>query len=122
MIRHLKLSDERNACSWILRSRGIQYRDAASGKVTRESLGDEKDIRQQWESLEEDARKIRTSKNLDIVASGTEAALAAGVGSSTGSDSTFILGSIASVTTNASAAVVVAIGSPELKATVKVEQ
>ncbi|KAI1300746.1 hypothetical protein EDD11_005947 [Mortierella claussenii] len=64
--RHLKLANEQNPCAVILRSRGISFREAAAGKVSRDMLGEESVVRKQLERLEEQARKARASKNLDI--------------------------------------------------------
>ncbi|KAG0367615.1 hypothetical protein BGZ54_003572 [Gamsiella multidivaricata] len=67
VIRHLKLSNETNACSWILKSKGVSFRDAAAGRATRESLGDEAEIRQTLEALEEHARKTRAIRTLEMM-------------------------------------------------------
>ncbi|KAF9949694.1 hypothetical protein BGZ65_007136 [Modicella reniformis] len=67
VIRHLKLSKELNACSFILKSKGISFRDAAAGRATRESLGEESEIREAFETLEEHARKTRATRTLEMV-------------------------------------------------------
>ncbi|KAF8923690.1 hypothetical protein BGZ58_002654 [Dissophora ornata] len=67
VIRHLKLSNETNACAWILKSNGISFRDAAAGRVTREALGEESEIRQTLETLEEHARRTRASRTLEMM-------------------------------------------------------
>ncbi|KAF9576591.1 hypothetical protein EC968_006938 [Mortierella alpina] len=65
VIRHLKLSNETNACSRMLKQKGITFREAAAGRVPREQLGEEMEIRQRLETLEEEARKIRAKKTLE---------------------------------------------------------
>ncbi|KAG0229840.1 hypothetical protein BGX31_006055 [Mortierella sp. GBA43] len=64
--RHLKLSNEQNPCAVILKSHGISFREAAAGRVKRSALGDENVIRKTLESLEEQARKLRATKNLEM--------------------------------------------------------
>ncbi|KAF9897059.1 hypothetical protein BX616_006254 [Lobosporangium transversale] len=67
VIRHLKLSNETNACSWILKAHNISFRDAAAGRVTREALGEESKIRETLEALEEHARKARATRTLELM-------------------------------------------------------
>ncbi|KAF8965825.1 hypothetical protein BGZ46_000510 [Entomortierella lignicola] len=73
VIRHLKLSNETNACSWILKNNNISFRDAAAGRVTREALGEESKIQQTLETLEEHARKARATKTLELMTAAIEA-------------------------------------------------
>ncbi|KAI1316044.1 hypothetical protein EDD11_010508 [Mortierella claussenii] len=75
VIRHLKLSNETNACAWILKGSSVSFRDAAAGRVTREALGDENYIRQTLERLEEDARKTRASRTLELMGSAATSVL-----------------------------------------------
>ncbi|KAG0275277.1 DNA-directed RNA polymerases I II and III subunit RPABC2 [Linnemannia exigua] len=65
VIRHLKLSNEMNPCSWILKSRGITFRDVAAGRVNRRSLGSEDDIIKAVETLENEIRKARAARALE---------------------------------------------------------
>lgn len=65
VIRHLKLSNELNPCSWILKSQGITFRDAAAGRVNRRSLGNEADIVNTVETLENEIRKGRAARALE---------------------------------------------------------
>ncbi|KAG0247248.1 hypothetical protein BG011_001814, partial [Mortierella polycephala] len=67
VIRHLKLSNELNACSKILKENGVSFRDAAAGRVARESLGEDKEIKQRLEVLEEEARKARAKRTLELM-------------------------------------------------------
>ncbi|KAF9359476.1 hypothetical protein BGX26_012211 [Mortierella sp. AD094] len=67
VIRHLKLSNETNACSWILKTNNISFRDAAAGRVSREALGEESKIIQTLETLEEHARKARATRTLELM-------------------------------------------------------
>ncbi|CAO3568138.1 unnamed protein product [Mortierella alpina] len=81
VIRHLKLSNETNPCSWMLKQRGITFREAAAGRVPREQLGEETEIRQRLERLEEEARKIKATKTLESMnySSGANTCTAAAV-------------------------------------------
>lgn len=65
MIRHLKLSNEMNPCSWILKTQGITFRDVAAGRVNRRSLGTEEDIVKAVETLENEIRKERAARALE---------------------------------------------------------
>ncbi|KAG0377111.1 hypothetical protein BGX24_006684 [Mortierella sp. AD032] len=65
VIRHLKLSNEMNPCSWILKSRGILFREVAAGRVNRRSLGSEDDIIKAVETLENEIRKARAARALE---------------------------------------------------------
>ncbi|KAF9122872.1 hypothetical protein BGW39_009422 [Mortierella sp. 14UC] len=65
VIRHLKLSNEMNPCSWILKSQGITFRDVAAGRVNRRSLGSEDDIIRAVETLENEIRKARAARALE---------------------------------------------------------
>ncbi|KAF8944077.1 hypothetical protein BGZ47_004675 [Haplosporangium gracile] len=65
VIRHLKLSNEMNPCSWILKSQGITFRDVAAGRVNRRSLGTEEDIIKAVETLENEIRKERAARALE---------------------------------------------------------
>ncbi|KAF9179411.1 hypothetical protein BGZ51_006931 [Haplosporangium sp. Z 767] len=67
VIRHLKLSNELNACSRILKASGVSFRDAAAGRVARESLGEDTEIKQRLEVLEEEARKVRAKRTLELM-------------------------------------------------------
>ncbi|KAF9919876.1 hypothetical protein FBU30_010416 [Linnemannia zychae] len=65
VIRHLKLSSEMNPCSWILKSRGITFRDVAAGRVSRRALGTEEEINKLVETLENEIRKMRAARALE---------------------------------------------------------
>ncbi|GJJ78137.1 hypothetical protein EMPS_10496 [Entomortierella parvispora] len=65
--RHLKLANEQNPCSLILKSRGLNFRDAAAGRITREMLGgDESEIRRMLDQLEDLSRRTKATKNLKM--------------------------------------------------------
>ncbi|KAG0214350.1 hypothetical protein BGX28_002167 [Mortierella sp. GBA30] len=64
--RHLKIANEENPCAIILKMRGISFREVAAGRVKRCLLGDESLIKKSLEELEEQARKQRASRNLQI--------------------------------------------------------
>jgi len=64
--RHLKLANEQNPCAMILKNHGISFREAAAGRVQRSVLGDDAVIRRTLEQLEEQARKLRATKNLEM--------------------------------------------------------
>ncbi|KAF9195334.1 hypothetical protein BGZ51_002849 [Haplosporangium sp. Z 767] len=64
--RHLKLANEQNPCAVILKRRGVSFREAAAGRVQRSFLGEENAIQTMLEALEEQARKARTSKNMEL--------------------------------------------------------
>ncbi|KAF9950600.1 hypothetical protein BGZ72_007770 [Mortierella alpina] len=76
VIRHLKLSNETNPCSWMLKQKGITFREAAAGRVSREQLGEETEIRQTFETLEEEARKIKATRTLESMNYGSGVAAA----------------------------------------------
>ncbi|KAG0053088.1 hypothetical protein BGZ83_001680 [Gryganskiella cystojenkinii] len=64
--RHLKLAGGQNPCSIILNSRGLSFRDAAAGRVSRGMLGDDEEgIRRLLERLEEQNRRARANRNLE---------------------------------------------------------
>lgn len=65
VIRHLKLSNEMNPCSWILKSQGITFREVAAGRINRRSLGTEVDIVKAFETLEIEIRKERAARALE---------------------------------------------------------
>ncbi|KAG0285511.1 hypothetical protein BGZ98_005479 [Dissophora globulifera] len=67
VIRHLKLSNETNACAWILKSKNISFRDAAAGRITRETLGDEAEIRESLEAMEEVVRRTRATRTMEMM-------------------------------------------------------
>ncbi|KAG0251199.1 hypothetical protein BG011_007794 [Mortierella polycephala] len=64
--RHLKLANEQNPCAMILKHRGVSFREAAAGRVQRSFLGEENVIQTTLETLEEQARKTRTRKNMEL--------------------------------------------------------
>ncbi|KAF9965323.1 hypothetical protein BGZ70_005036 [Mortierella alpina] len=86
VIRHLKLSNETNPCSWMLKQKGITFREAAAGRVPREQLGEETEIRQRLETLEEEARKIKATKTLESMNYSSGANTAAAAAGSWGGD------------------------------------
>lgn len=65
VIRHLKLSDETNPCSLILKSQGITFRDVAAGRINRRILGSEDYIIKTFEMLENEIRKEKAVSALD---------------------------------------------------------
>ncbi|KAF9389220.1 hypothetical protein CPB97_011787 [Podila verticillata] len=65
--RHLKLSNEMNPCSLILKANGITFRDAAAGRVGRHQLGEEEDIRRTLDMLDEQARKTKASRAMELM-------------------------------------------------------
>ncbi|KAG0335297.1 hypothetical protein BG000_007646 [Podila horticola] len=65
--RHLKLSNEMNPCSLILKANGITFRDAAAGRVGRHQLGEEADIRRTLDMLDEQARKTKASRAMELM-------------------------------------------------------
>ncbi|KAG9068115.1 hypothetical protein KI688_011708 [Linnemannia hyalina] len=65
VIRHLKLSNEMNPCSWILKSQGITFRDVAAGRINRRSLGTDEDIVKAVEALENEVRKGKAARALE---------------------------------------------------------
>ncbi|KAK3815217.1 MAG: hypothetical protein J3Q66DRAFT_344046 [Benniella sp.] len=67
VIRHLKLSNATNACAQMLIAKGISFRDAAAGRATREHLGEEMELRETFEALEEEARKTRATRTLEMM-------------------------------------------------------
>ncbi|KAG0346245.1 hypothetical protein BG004_002093 [Podila humilis] len=64
--RHLKLANEMNPCSLILKANGVSFRDAAAGRVTREQLGEDADIRKTLDMLDEQARRSKASRGIEM--------------------------------------------------------
>lgn len=51
----------------MLNSKGIKFRDAAAGRITREHLGDEMATREAFEALQEEERKTRAARTLGMM-------------------------------------------------------
>jgi uncharacterized Zn-finger protein len=65
--RHLKMSSETNTCAWLLKAKGLAAKEVAAGKVSRSALGEEGEIRETLERMEEEARTMRANKTLEMI-------------------------------------------------------
>ncbi|KAF9386198.1 hypothetical protein CPB97_003946 [Podila verticillata] len=65
--RHLKMSSETNTCAWLLKAKGLAAKDVAAGKIPRSALGEEGEIRETLERMEDEARMMRANKTLEMI-------------------------------------------------------